>query len=339
MPRSPSPRISGPSQSSEKILFLLSGESTTIPAAEASALVRMRDPSAVVEAAEGRVLIASSEADPDSIAGRIAFSKRVGSVIPDGRLDGDQLRSLREGTYRVNVFELGDRKKPDSGELIVGLAGEIGGRVSLRDPDYEVTVVRGVRGDYFALSRPSLMRQDWVVRRPRARPFFHPAAIFPKLSRALVNLSRVDVGEVSFDPFCGTGSLLLEAHELGAVPLGADRDQRMVKGALRNMRSFGQDWLGVVRADVRRCPVVAVDGMATDIPYGRASSTSGSKTSEVMENLLRTAVVVLKEGRRLVVMHPDTVAVDAGGDFEIEEEHHLYIHSKLTRTISVLRRF
>ena len=59
MPRSHSPRISGPSQSKKrKILFLLSGESTTIPAAEASALIRMRDPSAEVEAAEGRILIA-----------------------------------------------------------------------------------------------------------------------------------------------------------------------------------------------------------------------------------------------------------------------------------------
>jgi tRNA (guanine10-N2)-dimethyltransferase len=336
MPRSHSPRISGPSQSKKKILFLLSGESTTIPAAEASALVRMRDPSAEVEAAEGRVMIASSETDPDSIASRIAFSKRVGSVIPDGRLDRDQLRSLREGTYRVNVFELGE-KRADSGELISGLAAEIGGKVSLGNPDHEVTVVRGAR-DYFALSRPSLMRQDWVVRRPRARPFFHPAAIFPKLSRALVNLSRVDLGEVLLDPFCGTGSLLLEAYELGAAPLGADRDSRMVKGALRNMASFRHEWLGVVRADIARNPVVAVDGMATDIPYGRASSTSGSNTSEIMEMLLRTAAGLLREGRRLVVMHPDTVGVHCRGDFEIEEEHHLYIHSKLTRTISVLRR-
>ena len=335
MPRSHSPRISGPSQS-KKILFLLSGEGTTIPAAEASALVRMRDPSAEVEAAEGRVLIASSEQDPDSIAGRIAFSKRVGSVVADGRLDRDQLRSLREGTYRVNVFELGE-KKADSWELVSVLADEIDGKVSLKGPDQEVTVVRGAR-DYLALTRPSLMRQDWVVRRPRARPFFHPAAIFPKLSRALVNLSRVDLGEVFLDPFCGTGSLLLEAYELGAAPLGADRDQRMVRGALRNMASFGHEWLGVVRADIARSPVAAVDAVATDIPYGRASSTSGSNTGEIMEKLLRSAAGMLGEGRRLVVMHPDTVGVDCRGDFEIEEEHHLYIHSKLTRTISVLRR-
>jgi tRNA G10 N-methylase Trm11 len=37
-------------------------------------------------------------------------------------------------------------------------------------------------------------------------------------------------------------------------------------------------------------------------------------------------------------MHPDTVVVKSRDDFEVEEEHHLYIHRKLTRTISVLRR-
>jgi tRNA (guanine10-N2)-dimethyltransferase len=334
MPRSHSPHTSGRSRS--KILFLLSGESNTIPAAEASALVRMHDPSAKVEAPEERILIASSDADPYSITRRIAFSKRVGLMVPEGRLSQDQLRSLREGTYRVSVFELGD-KKPDSERLVSDFAEEIGGKVSLDDPELEVIIVRGER-DYFALSRPSLMKQDWVLRRPRARPFFHPAAIFPKLSRALVNLSRVDEGEVFFDPFCGTGSLLLEAHELGARPLGADRDQRMVRGALRNMVSFRQDWLGVIRADVGGTPLSAVDGMATDIPYGRASSTSGSNTGEIMERLLRTAARLLREGRRLVVMHPDTVDADSPRDFEVEEEHNLYIHRKLTRTISVLRR-
>jgi tRNA G10 N-methylase Trm11 len=37
-------------------------------------------------------------------------------------------------------------------------------------------------------------------------------------------------------------------------------------------------------------------------------------------------------------MHPDTVDADSPRDFEVEEEHDLYIHRKLTRTISVLRR-
>ena len=117
-----------------------------------------------------------------------------------------------------------------------------------------------------------------------------------------------------------------------------DRDWKMVKGALRNMASFKQDWLGVVRADIRRAPLKEVDGIATDIPYGRASSTAGSSAGEMMEKLRETAAGLLAEGRRLVVMHPQTVAVASRDEFEVEEEHHLYIHRKLTRTISVLRR-
>jgi tRNA G10 N-methylase Trm11 len=84
--------------------------------------------------------------------------------------------------------------------------------------------------------------------------------------------------------------------------------------------------------------VDVVDGMATDIPYGRASTTSGQGAIGMMERLLRSAAGVLREGTRLVVMHPKTVPVRSKQNFEVEEEHHLYIHSKLTRTISVLRR-
>src|ERR1019366_5402953 len=174
--------------SRSKIIFLLSGESTTIPAAEASALVRMQDQSAEIESPEERILIASTDADPDTIASRVAFSKRVGSVVPDGCFDRDHLRSLRAGTYRVSVFALGE-KRPDSDGMVSDLAEEIGGKVALDDPDVEVALVRGAR-DYLALCRPSLMSQDWVLRRPRARPFFHPAALFPKLSRGPGNFSR-----------------------------------------------------------------------------------------------------------------------------------------------------
>jgi putative methyltransferase (TIGR01177 family) len=300
------------------------------------ALVRMQDSSATFEHPEERVLIASSRADTDSVAGRIAFTKRVGELVQGGRLDGDQLESLSKETFRVTVFELDDRRA-DSAGMVTDYAGQIRGRVDLKNPDRELTIVRGER-DYVALSRPGLMKQTWVSRRPRARPFFHPAAMFPKLSRALVNLSRVGPGEVFLDPFCGTGSLLLEAHELGALPVGADRDQRMTRGALKNMASFGQKWLGVVRADVGRAPLSGVDGIATDIPYGRTSSVSGSNASAIMENLRSTASQMLGEGKRLVAMHPKTVAVGSGSDFVVEEEHDIYIHRKLTRTISVLRR-
>jgi len=295
----------------------------------------MQDESAAITACEPRVLTASAMADPDLISRRIAFSRRVGTYLPDGAFSAEQLRLLRKGTYRVSVFDLRGRTGYDS--LVSEVAEKVGGSVSLRSPDVEVTVVRGEK-DYFALSKPSLMNQNWTTRRPRRRAFFHPAAIFPKLSRALVNLSRVRSGEVFLDPFCGTGSLLLEAYEIGAVPVGSDIDSRMVRGAWRNMAGFRQDWLGLVRADAGATPLRTADAISTDVPYGRASSTSGSDTRHIIDTLLENSSSMLRSGHRLVLMHPQSVIVESGSGFELEEEHQLYIHRKLTRTISVLRR-
>ena len=155
------------------------------------------------------------------------------------------------------------------------------------------------------------MRQGWATRRPRSRAFFHPSAIFPKLSRALVNLSGVQPGEAFLDPFCGTGSLLIEASIVGAEPVGIDIARKMVRGARRNSIKYGQPWLGLVRADSRSLPLREVGAVATDIPYGRASSAGGRKSSEILRSLVDGAPAVLPRGRKLVVMHPKSLEVGA----------------------------
>ena len=184
------------------------------------------------------------------------------------------------------------------------------------------------------------MNQDWVVRRPRRRAFFHPAAIFPKLSRALVNLSRVRPGEVFLDPFCGTGSLLLEAYEIGAFPVGSDLDSRMVRGARRNMEGFHQDWLGLVRADASHTPVRTADAICHRRPLREGVEhlrvqTRATSSTRSWRTRLRCFESGQQAGRDASeAASPSRVA----SDFELEEEHQLYIHRKLTRTISVLRR-
>ncbi len=78
------------------------------------------------------------------------------------------------------------------------------------------------------------------VRRPRARAFFHPSALFPKLARLMVNLSAVPAGGETFlDPFSGTCSTVIEACLVGAYCFGLDVDKKMVFGGRRNLRGFG----------------------------------------------------------------------------------------------------
>ena len=209
--------------------------------------------------------------------------------------------------------------------------------IDLKRPEFEFTLVRG-QGEYLALTRPCEMSQAWSKRRPRARAFFHPSAIFPKLARAIVNLSRFRAGGVFLDPFAGTGSLAIEASQAGGTVIASDQVEKMARGSLANMKHFGQSWLGVIRADAFSHPVTRVDAIATDLPYGRASSTRGAEPEEILRKTMDLLPLLLKEGSRMVLMHPRTLRVPESPAVALEEEHHLYVHKLLTRTITVLRR-
>jgi tRNA G10 N-methylase Trm11 len=140
------------------------------------------------------------------------------------------------------------------------------------------------------------------------------------------------------DPFAGTGSIAIEAAEVGAAVISCDLSPSMVKGSLQNMKAFRQSWLGVVRCDSRLLPVAGADAVATDIPYGRASSTMGRGVAVVLEATLSSMEAVLKSDSRMVLMHPANIEVEPGNEWAVEEDHALYVHKLLTRAITVLRR-
>ena len=312
-------------------LVLLSGEGTTIPAAEAKALFLADDPESGFESPEPRLLVAESSADPLKVGARIAYARRVGRLVEDrGELAG----MLKGHRVRFRSFDLGAEKPAaDPGEYLAGL----GVTIDLQRPERELTLVRG-EADWLAVTAPLSMDQGWSGRRPRRRPFFHPSAIFPKLSRALVNLSRCGPGQVFLEPFAGTGSIALEAYRVGASVVAVDMAERMVRGAVRNMEHFGQRWLGGIRADSARLPLATADAVATDMPYGRASSTAGRAPEEMLRVLLPAFAEVLTRHSHMVLMHPREAEVPRSREFALLEEHHLHVHKLLTRTISVLER-
>ena len=312
-------------------LTLLSGEGTTLPSAEARALFLAYDRGSTFDSPEPRVLVATSRADPFEIGGRIAFARRVGTLV-DSPAEAAPLLAGRRVRFRC--FDLRPRgQRPDPAVYLEGLDAI----VDLLNPERELTLVRS-EGDYLAVTSPASMMQGWSKRRPRSRPFFHPSAIFPKLSRALVNMSRCMPGELFLEPFAGTGSIAIEASLTGAEVIAIDLSERMSQGALANMKHFGQAWLGVVRSDSAHLPVRAVDSVATDIPYGRASSTRGRRPIEMIGLLLPALAEAMGHGSAAVLMHPQELSVEQTSEFDVEEEHNLHVHKLLTRTITVLRR-
>ncbi len=312
-------------------LVLLSGEGTTIPEAEARALFLAYDPGSEFERPEPRVLLVDSSADPFVVGGRIAFARRVGV---EANSPSEAFPLLEGHRVRFRCFDLKPgAPRPAPGGYLNGLDTT----VDLDDPEFELTLVRGER-EYLAVTAPMNMRQGWAGRRPRNRPFFHPSAIFPKLSRALFNMSRCREEQVFLEPFAGTGSMAIEASMSNARVIAVDVSGQMTCGSLSNMKRFAQAWVGVVRADSALLPLRGVDAVATDLPYGRASSTRGRSPSDILSLVLPSLACAMKPGARAVVMHPQWLHVSGGGDFAVEEEHDLHVHKLLTRTISVLRR-
>ncbi|KHO52635.1 MAG: tRNA (guanine10-N2)-dimethyltransferase [archaeon GW2011_AR17] len=112
--------------------------------------------------------------------------------------------------------------------------------------------------------------EKFQKRRPDLRPGFFPISLKPKLARAIVNLSGVKKGTI-WDPFCGTGGILLEASLMGLKAVGTDIDPMMIRAAKQNFEHYNCK-AKISIADARK-EKVKCKAIVTDPPYGRRAST------------------------------------------------------------------
>lgn len=60
-----------------------------------------------------------------------------------------------------------------------------------------------------------------------------------KLARIMVNLTGLNKGQTLWDPFCGSGTILLEGYSKGINVIGSDISKRSVEMAEENIKWFG----------------------------------------------------------------------------------------------------
>lgn len=179
----------------------------------------------------------------------------------------------------------------------------------------------------------------WLNRRPRARPFFLPFAIHPKLSRALINLCRLKPNQTLLDPFCGTGSIGIEASILNINFIGVDISRKICLGAQRNSNYFKLKKFNIIHADSLQLPISEVDGIVTDFPYGRSSIKKFSNIHNFMEDFFNEISVLLKENSYFVYMIPKDWPEYLHPNYNLIDQHEIYIHSSLTRIIKVVQKY
>ena len=256
-------------------------------------------------------------------------------VLSEGETFEVRIRRIKEYSTKKDTMQL-ERKL---GKHILEDAPT--NRVNLKTPNKTFYGILTNHKLIFGLRLAEIQPKPFVERRPRKKPFFHPSAMNAKLARCMVNLARPKTGETVLDPFCGTGTTILEATLIDCKPIGVDVQRRMINGAKKNLQHFGANPEALILADARKLPLISVDCVVTDPPYGKSATTLKATTEDIVKAVLKSARALLEKGQRICIASPKTLHIVKLGEslgFRHVESHFAYVHRTLTREVAVFQK-
>ena len=341
------------------LFFLLSGEFETLSFSELKAILAAEDCNyEIIEKLDQTVRLTADVQSVNQVKRRSAYTRVCALELftcsasdkDIAKVSGetDFQEYLGEGdSFEVRIRRIKEYSTKDDtmrlerqlGKLILERTQST--NVNLRKPDKSFY---GILTNYklvFGLRLAEIQPKPFVERRPRKKPFFHPSAMNAKLARCMVNLAQARTGDLVLDPFCGTGTTVMEAALIGCRPIGADVQRRMISGAERNLRHFGLNAEALIMADARVLPFIGVDCVVTDPPYGKSATTLKSNTKAIVEGVLKSAHAMLKKGQRICIASPKTLHIASLGKvlgYRHVESHFAYVHRTLTREVAVFQK-
>lgn len=140
----------------------------------------------------------------------------------------------------------------------------------------------------------------------------------PKLARTMLNLAGLPAGKNVYDPFCGSGVVLMEARLLGLTPAGSDISPKAVADTKRNLQWLGQEYAVSKTAKLEVADASAplpfkADAIVTEGYLGHPVRESTSfpeilndqrQVDSLVSQFLKRAHVALPLGGRLVLTVP-----------------------------------
>ena len=165
--------------------------------------------------------------------------------------------------FKLELLRVSAARTEREPPLVLAVADAIQANPDLNDPQHHFLVVAGKHSLWFG----EILNENPHGYKLHDRKPCHMSSSLPsRLSRALVNLVYPTAQSI-LDPFCGTGSLLLEAQALGLIAYGVDWNRNMVAMTRCNLDHFR--YTAQVEHGTALACTQSADAIVTDLPYGR----------------------------------------------------------------------
>jgi tRNA (guanine10-N2)-dimethyltransferase len=196
-------------------------------------------------------------------------------------------------------------------------------KVNFENPDITVYLIFTNGENFFGFSK----RVKNQIRPKKVKK--HPHELDWKLTRVMINLIGLKKGETVCDPFCGTGTTLLEAESMGIRAIGLDFDEKMCEMAKENLKENGYR-SEVLNSEFPELLKISekFDGIVTDLPYGVSS-----KTTEKPQEILKKFFSIIPKRKKVAIMYKKEL--DINSKLTGLKKYHIYRHKSLTRTILI----
>ncbi|XP_056901187.1 tRNA (guanine(10)-N2)-methyltransferase homolog isoform X1 [Takifugu flavidus] len=292
-----------------------------------------------------------TEEDICGVMARSVCAKSAFELWGHGKTHGDLRTSLlsyppermlpfmqKGSTYRINVYTFNktlafaDRiKRIDALEYL-----PFEGTVSLKNPQHVFCLLEDYGSDpnnipehpdyiYFgrwiADGQRELIRSHSV----KNRHFIGNTSMDAGLSLIMSNHAKVKKNDFVFDPFVGTGSLLIACSQFGAYVCGADIDYNTIHGKGRSSRK-NQKWRGPdenIRANLRQ---YGTENLYLDVMVSDASK-SVWRMAAVFDAIITDPPYGIRESTRRTGSHKDNFKTPDGTFVEshvpVSQAYHL----------------
>lgn len=335
----------------------LSGEQPALARAEFESLLHLTNSEARPIWSENFVVFDTTNDHLAFLLSRAAMIKEAGYVIAESSAFNEDIEWIQDTqltssihsseSFCVRTHSLVPEKMDEYRRKITNLLGArikhlTRAKINAKHPNAKILVLLTPNGIMLSRSYESDTRKKLVNKNPSERPFFHPSMMNPQLARVMCNLAGVMPEQIAYDPFSGGGGILLELATLGAKAIGMDLNWRQLMGSKSNLTHEKHFIFSLIQGDARVTPFAKhfCDCIVTDPPYGRASSTRGTRATSLVGEFLADIPDILKPNGTLCIAGSSKMRIpEICSNLGLKCNHYIpvRVHSGLIRDIISIR--